>query len=61
MEEITFSVPLNNREGSTIELFIREHWLAKTFLNNAALSLYIVMMMKQLRDAGNLFIVEKLL
>ena len=40
MEEITFSVRLNNRDRSTIELFIREHWLAKKLLNNSALSLH---------------------
>ena len=34
MGEITFSVRLNNREGTTLELFIREHWLAKNLLNN---------------------------
>ena len=43
MEEITFSFRLNNREGSTLELFFREHWLAKKLLNNSALSLYLVM------------------
>ena len=43
MEEITLSVRLNNREGSMLELFIREHWLAKTLLNNSALSLHLVM------------------
>ena len=32
------SVRLNNREGSTLELFIREHWLAEKLLNNSALS-----------------------
>ena len=42
MEEITFSVRLNNRDRSTIELFIREHWLAKKLLNNSALSLNLV-------------------
>ena len=36
MEDITFSVRLNNKEGSTLELFIREHWLAKNVLNNSA-------------------------
>ena len=29
MEEITFSVRLNKTEGSRLEFFIREHWLAK--------------------------------
>ena len=43
MEEITFFVRLNNIEVSKLELFIREHWLAKTLLNNSALSLYLVM------------------
>ena len=43
MEEITFSVRLSNREGSTLELFIREHWLAKRLLNNSVLSLHLVM------------------
>ena len=42
MEEITFSVCLNNRKQSTLELFIREHWLAKELSNNSALSLYLV-------------------
>ena len=42
MEEITFSVRLNNREGSTLELFIREH-LPKKLFNNSALSLNLVM------------------
>ena len=43
MEDITFSVRVNNREGSTLELFIRQHWLAKKLLNNSALSLHLVM------------------
>ena len=43
MEEITFSVCLINREGSTLELIIREHWLAKKLLNNSALSLHLIM------------------
>ena len=43
MEEITFSVDLNSAEGSTLELFIREHWLAKTLLKNSVLSLNLVM------------------
>ena len=43
MGEITFSVRLNNRAGTTLELFIREHWLAKNLLNNSALSLHLVM------------------
>ena len=64
MEEITFSVHLNNREGSTLELFIREHWLAKKLLNDSALSLHLVMyipilMKQQWWNAGNLFVVEK--
>ena len=42
MEEITFSFCLNNRAGSMLELFIREHWLAKKLLNNSALSLNLV-------------------
>ena len=42
-EDITFSVRVNNREGSTLELFIRQHWLAKKLLNNSALSLHLVM------------------
>ena len=42
MEDITFSVRLNNREGSTLELFIREHWLTEKLLNNSALSLHLV-------------------
>ena len=42
MGEITFSVRLINREGSMLELFIREHWLAKKLLNNSALSLNLV-------------------
>ena len=33
----------NNKEGSTLELFITEHWLAKKLLNNSALSLHLVM------------------
>ena len=37
MEEITFSVRLNNRERSTLELFIKEHWLAKKLLNNSVI------------------------
>ena len=37
------SVRLNNREGSTLELFIREHWLAKNLLNNSVLPLHLVM------------------
>ena len=61
MEEIIFSVRLNNSEESTLELFIREHWLPKKLLNNSVLSLHLVMylLMKQWWDAGNLFIVEK--
>ena len=43
MEDITFSVRLNNREESMLELFIREHWLAKKLLSNSALSLHLVM------------------
>ena len=50
MEEITFSVRLNTREGSTIELFgtlilkhYLEHWIATELLNNSALSLNFVM------------------
>ena len=43
MEEISFSVSLNNREQSTLELFIRENWLAKKLLNNSVLSLHLVM------------------
>ena len=43
MEDITFSARLNNREGSPLELFIREHWLAKKLSNNLALSLHLVM------------------
>ena len=42
MEEITFSVHLNKRERSTLELFIREQWLAKKLLNNSDLSLYLI-------------------
>ena len=42
MEEITFSACLNEAEESTVELFIREHWLANKLLNNSALSLYLV-------------------
>ena len=43
MEDSTFSVPLNTREVSTLELFIREYWLAKKLLNNSVLSLHLVM------------------
>ena len=43
MEDITFSVRLNNREESMLELFIREHWLANMLSSNSALSLYLVM------------------
>ena len=50
MEEITFSVRLNTREGSTIELFgtlilkhYLEHWIATELLNNSALSLNFAM------------------
>ena len=43
MEDITFSVRLSNREGRTLELFTREHWLAKKLLNNSVLSLHLVM------------------
>ena len=43
MEDITFSVRLNTREVSTLELFIREHWLAKKLLNNSDLFLYLAM------------------
>ena len=43
MEEIEFSVCLYKTEGRTLELVIREHWLAKKLLNNSALSLYLVM------------------
>ena len=43
MGEITFSARLINREGSTLQLFIREYWLAKKLLNNSALSLHLVM------------------
>ena len=42
MEEIIFSVRLNKTGGSALELFVKEHWLAKTLLNNSALSLYLV-------------------
>ena len=41
MKDITFSVRLNNREGSLLELFIRELLLAKKLLNNSALSLHL--------------------
>ena len=37
MEEITFSVRLNKTEGRTLELFIKEHWLAKKLLNNSVI------------------------
>ena len=57
MGDITFSVRLNNRERSSLELFIREHWLAKMLLNNLALSLHLVMYLW--RNAGSLFIVDK--
>ena len=43
IEEIAFSVRLIKTEASTLELFIREYWLAKNLLNNSALSLYLVM------------------
>ena len=43
MKDITFSVRLSNREGHTLELFIREHWFAKKLLNNSVLSLHLVM------------------
>ena len=42
MEEIIFSVRLNQTGGSALELFVKEHWLAKKLLNNSALSLYLV-------------------
>ena len=42
MEEIIFSVRLNKTGGSALELFVKEHWLAKKLLNNSALSLYLV-------------------
>ena len=42
MKDITFSVRLNNRERSLLELFITENWLAKKLLNNSALSLHLV-------------------
>ena len=42
MEEIIFSVRLNKTGGSALELFVKGHWLAKTLLNNSALSLYLV-------------------
>ena len=38
MEEVTFSIRLNKADESMLELFIREHWLAKKLLNNSALS-----------------------
>ena len=43
MEEITLSVCLNKTEESTLELFIREHGLAKKLLDNSALFLHLVM------------------
>ena len=49
MEEITFSVRLNKTEGSTLEVFIRKHWLAKTLLNNSTLSLYLVLRYPELQ------------
>ena len=60
-EEITFAVHLNKTEGRTLELFIREHCLAKKVLNSSALSscLLISFLMKQWQDAGHLFIIEK--
>ena len=42
MEEITFSALLKKTEESTLELFTREHWLARKLLNNSALSYYLV-------------------
>ena len=42
MKEIIFSVQLYKTEGSTLELLIREHWLANQLLNNSALTLYLV-------------------
>ena len=42
MEEIIFSVRLNQTGGSSLELFVKEHWLAKKLLKNSALSLYLV-------------------
>ena len=45
MEEIAFSVRLNKMEGSTLELFIREHWLAKKLLNNSPLSLLLLLLL----------------
>ena len=41
MEEITFSLILNKNKESTLELFIGEHWLAKTLLKNSALYLVL--------------------
>ena len=52
MEDITFSVRLNTREVSMLELFIREHWLAKKLLNNSALSSYLVMYLFGLNSGG---------
>ena len=62
MEEITFSVRLIKTQGSTLEVFIRKHWLAKKLLNNSAwifLLSNVPILKKQWLDAGNLFIVEK--
>ena len=43
MGEITFPVCLNKTKGSTLELFVREHWLEKKLLNYSVLSLHLVM------------------
>ena len=43
MEESAFSVCLIKTEGNILELFIREHRLVKTLMNNLALFLYLVM------------------
>ena len=43
MGEITFPVCLNKTNGSTLELFAREHWLEKKLLNYSVLSLHLVM------------------
>ena len=43
MYEIKFSVRLKKADGSTIELFVIERWLAKKLLNNLALYFYLAM------------------
>ena len=61
MQDITFFIRLNNKEGNTLELFIREHWLAKKLLSNFSLTFTlnnVPILMKQWRDAGNILLLR---